>query len=153
MSAEKPTTQKIKEKVTGTADEAGRQANQAKNNLADRMDDRNILEKARDATYDKANDVREGITGTADQAGQHAQNAKNDMADRMDDRNILQKTRDATVEKFNEAKEGLYNATQSTEDKAKAELAQHLAEDPLPLRKAKVTLEAALKKAYIWRVE
>jgi len=33
------------------------------------------------------------------------------------------------------------------QNKAKAELAQHMAEDPLPLRKAKVTLEAALKKA------
>jgi len=33
------------------------------------------------------------------------------------------------------------------QNKAKGELAQHLAEDPLPLRKAKVTLEAALKKA------
>jgi len=33
------------------------------------------------------------------------------------------------------------------QNKAKAELAQHLAEDPLPLRKARVTLEAALKKA------
>jgi len=34
-----------------------------------------------------------------------------------------------------------------SQNKAKAELAQHLAEDPLPLRKAKITLEAALKKA------
>ena len=33
------------------------------------------------------------------------------------------------------------------QNKAKAELAQHLAEDPLPLRKAKITLEAARKKA------
>jgi len=33
------------------------------------------------------------------------------------------------------------------QNKAKAELAVHLAEDPLPLRKAKITLEAALKKA------
>jgi len=33
------------------------------------------------------------------------------------------------------------------QNKAKNLLAQHLAEDPLPLRKAKVTLEAALKKA------
>jgi chromosome segregation ATPase len=33
------------------------------------------------------------------------------------------------------------------QSKAKAELAQHLAQDPLPLRKAKVTLEAARKKA------
>jgi len=32
-------------------------------------------------------------------------------------------------------------------NKAKNELSQHLASDPLPLRKAKVTLEAALKKA------
>jgi chromosome segregation ATPase len=32
-------------------------------------------------------------------------------------------------------------------NKAKAELAQHLAEDPLPLRRAKVTVEAATKKA------
>jgi DNA repair exonuclease SbcCD ATPase subunit len=34
-----------------------------------------------------------------------------------------------------------------SKNKAKAELAQHLAEDPLPLRKAKITLEAAVKKA------
>jgi len=33
------------------------------------------------------------------------------------------------------------------QNKAKALLASHLAEDPLPLRKAKITLEAALKKA------
>jgi len=33
------------------------------------------------------------------------------------------------------------------QNKAKNELAQHLQEDPLPLRKAKVTLEAARKKA------
>jgi len=33
------------------------------------------------------------------------------------------------------------------QNKAKNELAQHLAEDPLPLRKAKITLEAARKKA------
>ena len=32
-------------------------------------------------------------------------------------------------------------------NKAKAELAQHLAEDPLPLRKAKITQEAAVKRA------
>merc|ERR1712014_382166 len=32
-------------------------------------------------------------------------------------------------------------------NKAKAELAQHLEEDPLPLRKAKITQEAAVKKA------
>jgi chromosome segregation ATPase len=32
-------------------------------------------------------------------------------------------------------------------NKAKNELAQHLAEDPLPLRKAKITLEAANRKA------
>jgi len=33
------------------------------------------------------------------------------------------------------------------QNKAKAELAQHLAEDPLPLRRALITLEAALKRA------
>jgi len=33
------------------------------------------------------------------------------------------------------------------QNKAKNELAQHLAEDPLPLRKAKITLEVAVKKA------
>jgi len=33
------------------------------------------------------------------------------------------------------------------QNKAKAELAQHLAEDPLPLRRAKITTEAATKKA------
>merc|ERR1712137_370605 len=34
-----------------------------------------------------------------------------------------------------------------SQNKAKAELAQHLAEDPLPLRRAKITQEAAVKKA------
>jgi len=34
-----------------------------------------------------------------------------------------------------------------SQNKAKAELAQHLAEDPLPLRKAKISNEAAVKKA------
>jgi len=34
-----------------------------------------------------------------------------------------------------------------TRNKAKAELAQHLAEDPLPLRTAKITTEAATRKA------
>merc|ERR1712137_1082970 len=34
-----------------------------------------------------------------------------------------------------------------SQNKAKAELAQHLAEDPLPLRRTKITQEAAVKKA------
>jgi F actin bundling C terminal len=34
-----------------------------------------------------------------------------------------------------------------TRNRAKNELAQHLAEDPLPLRRAKITMEAAVKKA------
>merc|ERR1712063_56368 len=34
-----------------------------------------------------------------------------------------------------------------SQNKAKAELSQHLAEDPLPLRRAKITQEAAVKKA------
>jgi len=36
---------------------------------------------------------------------------------------------------------------QVTRNKAKAELAQHLCSDPLPLRRAKITQEAAVKKA------
>lgn len=40
-----------------------------------------------------------------------------------------------------------------TRNKAKAELAQHLAEDPLPLRRAKISTEAAVKKAERTRVE
>jgi chromosome segregation ATPase len=36
---------------------------------------------------------------------------------------------------------------QVTRNKAKAELAQHLGSDPLPLRRAKITQEAAVKKA------
>eukprot|EP01103_Thecamoeba_quadrilineata_P021621 TRINITY_DN9_c0_g2_i1.p1 TRINITY_DN9_c0_g2~~TRINITY_DN9_c0_g2_i1.p1 ORF type:complete len:323 (-),score=128.24 TRINITY_DN9_c0_g2_i1:90-1058(-) len=36
---------------------------------------------------------------------------------------------------------------QVSQNKAKAELAQHLAEDPLPLRRAKISNEAAVKKA------
>jgi len=40
----------------------------------------------------------------------------------------------------------------SKKNKAKNELAQHLATDPLPLRKAKLTTEAATKKAEKARV-
>lgn len=36
---------------------------------------------------------------------------------------------------------------QVTRNKAKAELAQHISSDPLPLRRAKITAEAAVKKA------
>jgi len=39
------------------------------------------------------------------------------------------------------------------QNKAKNELAQHLAEDPLPLRRAKITTEAATKKAQRAREE
>ncbi|KAL6051409.1 Merozoite surface protein 3a [Balamuthia mandrillaris] len=65
---------------------------------------------------------------------------------------------DAALSEVNAQEEARNNRTAELErkskeggvvqqNKAKAELAQHLAEDPLPLRKAKITLEAALKKA------
>jgi len=52
---------------------------------------------------------------------------------------------------FNNRTEDLKKKTEEggavSQNKAKAELAQHLASDPLPLRKAKITNEAAVKKA------
>jgi len=52
---------------------------------------------------------------------------------------------------YNEKKADLERKSEEggivSRNKAKAELAQHLAEDPLPLRRAKITAEAALKKA------
>jgi len=44
-------------------------------------------------------------------------------------------------------KSGDESSSMVARNKAKNELAQHLAEDPLPLRKAKLTSEAAFKKA------
>merc|ERR1712125_234991 len=88
---------------------------------------------------------------------------------------IAKKDADAAIEKDNEAKsaqeeleaalaevksqEDAYNSRTEelkkksetggvvSRNKAANELAQHLAEDPLPLRKAKITLEAAEKRA------
>jgi hypothetical protein len=54
---------------------------------------------------------------------------------------------DARDQKTNELQRKSNEGGVVQQNKAKAELAQHLAEDPLPLRKAKITLEAALKKA------
>jgi len=51
------------------------------------------------------------------------------------------KTKDLTTKSEDEGASGV------SRNKAKAELAQHLASDPLPLRKAKTTQEAAVRKA------
>jgi len=57
----------------------------------------------------------------------------------------------AQEDAFNKKTAELEKKTQEggvvSKNKAKAELAQHLAEDPLPLRKAKITQEAAVKRA------
>jgi len=54
---------------------------------------------------------------------------------------------DAYNKKAEDLKRRSEEGTVVQQNKAKNELAQHLQEDPLPLRKAKVTLEAARKKA------
>jgi hypothetical protein len=54
---------------------------------------------------------------------------------------------DTRNDKTESLKKKSEEGTVVSQNKAKAELAQHLAEDPLPLRKAKITLEAARKKA------
>jgi len=54
---------------------------------------------------------------------------------------------DARNERTNELKRKSTEGGVVQQNKAKNELAQHLGEDPLPLRRAKITLEAALKKA------
>jgi chromosome segregation ATPase len=57
----------------------------------------------------------------------------------------------AQEDAYNSKKEELERKTKEggvvAQNKAKNELAQHLAEDPLPLRRAKITQEAAVKKA------
>jgi len=59
----------------------------------------------------------------------------------------VKRQEDAFNNRTNDLKKRSEEGGVVAQNKAKAELAQHLAEDPLPLRKAKVTLEAALKKA------
>eukprot|EP01103_Thecamoeba_quadrilineata_P018699 TRINITY_DN7272_c0_g1_i1.p1 TRINITY_DN7272_c0_g1~~TRINITY_DN7272_c0_g1_i1.p1 ORF type:complete len:309 (-),score=93.35 TRINITY_DN7272_c0_g1_i1:22-948(-) len=54
---------------------------------------------------------------------------------------------DARSKKIEELEKKSQEGGPVQQNKAKAELAQVKAEDPLPLRKAKITLEAALKKA------
>ncbi|KAL6066290.1 hypothetical protein QOT17_009710 [Balamuthia mandrillaris] len=57
----------------------------------------------------------------------------------------------AQEDAYNRKTEELTRASETggavSKNKAKAELAQHLAEDPLPLRRAKITAEAAVRKA------
>jgi len=57
----------------------------------------------------------------------------------------------AQEDAYNQKKESLEKKCNEggvvSKNKAKAELAQHLAEDPLPLRRAKITQEAAVKRA------
>jgi len=57
----------------------------------------------------------------------------------------------AQEEAFNKRKEQLQRASETgsvvARNKAKNELAQHLAQDPLPLRRAKINQEAAVKRA------
>jgi len=54
---------------------------------------------------------------------------------------------DAVNKRTEELKRKTEEGGAVSQNKAKAELAQHLASDPLPLRKAKITNEAAVKKS------
>jgi len=60
----------------------------------------------------------------------------------------LKAQEDAYNNKTNDLKKKTEEGSSAVaQNKAKAELAAHMAEDPLPLRKAKITNDAALKKA------
>ena len=62
----------------------------------------------------------------------------------------------AQEDAYNQKKADLEKKSQEggvvSRNKAANELAQHLAEDPLPLRRAKITTEAAVKKAERTRI-
>eukprot|EP01101_Sappina_pedata_P003480 TRINITY_DN1383_c0_g1_i3.p1 TRINITY_DN1383_c0_g1~~TRINITY_DN1383_c0_g1_i3.p1 ORF type:complete len:317 (-),score=168.69 TRINITY_DN1383_c0_g1_i3:79-1029(-) len=59
----------------------------------------------------------------------------------------VKKQEDEFNNKTNDLKRKSEEGSVVQQNKAKNELAQHLASDPLPLRKAKITLEAAVKKS------
>ena len=62
---------------------------------------------------------------------------------------LLQEQEDAYARKTEELKQKSEEGGLVSRNKAKNELAQHLGEDPLPLRRAKITTEAATKKVRI----
>jgi hypothetical protein len=80
----------------------------------------------------------------AEQREQESKQAKRELDAALKD---VKDQEDARNNKTAELQKNSEEGGLVSRNRAKAELAQHLAEDPLPLRKAKITLEAAVKKA------
>jgi len=81
---------------------------------------------------------------SAEEADKNAKIAQNELKAAMA---ALKKEEDEYNGKIADAKKRSETGGVVSRNKAKAELAQLEAEDPLPLRRAKITTEAAIKKA------
>merc|ERR1712137_1292156 len=128
--------QALLDEVSVAFDEAKRTATAAANALREA--------KAREAESQQAAEASKKKEAESQQAAGAARAAQQELEEAL---RALQ----AEEKAYNDKKEELERkSTQGgvvSMNKAKAELAQHLAEDPLPLRRAKITAEAAVKRA------
>jgi len=117
-------------------------------NTAEIQQAQRALDEAQEA-LESAKTSQELATSEAQKA---AQKAEDSAAAEAELKQALAELH-AQEEAYNRKKEELTRKSEDTNlgvvhrNKAKNELAQHLSEDPLPLRKAKITTEAATKKA------
>jgi len=103
-------------------------------------------EAAAKIAAESAKKTAEAAAKTAVQAKKSAEEAAAAAAEQKAALEALKREEDARDAKTNELKAKSEGGGVSAM-KAKNELAQHLGEDPLPLRKAKITAEAAAKKS------
>jgi len=97
--------------------------------------------------FDEIQKTAEEASRKEKEAHAATQLAKTAQAEQEKTLSEVQAQEKAYNDKTNDLKKKSEQGTVVQQNKAKAELAQHHAEDPLPLRKAKITNEAAVKKA------
>merc|ERR1712137_1289074 len=135
--------QALLDEVSVAFDEAKRTATAAANALRE-AEASEAKAKTREAESQQAAEASKKKEAESQQAAGAARAAQQELEEAL---RALQ----AEEKAYNDKKEELERkSTQGgvvSMNKAKAELAQHLAEDPLPLRKAKITQEAAVKRA------
>jgi len=96
------------------------------------------------AAAKRAAEAAEAAAGEARRTAEEAKAAQRELEAALE---ALKEQEDAKNRKTEELKRKSEEGGLVQRNKAKNELAQHLGEDPLPLRRAKITTEAATKKA------
>jgi len=115
------------------------------------------VQQAYQRADERANEAAQAVT-EAESREAASQRAEVEAKEREDEARAAKAELESALSELH-AQEDAYNSKTAllekkseeggvvSRNKAKAELAQHLGEDPLPLRKAKITQQAAVKKA------